>query len=69
MHYTYTIYKLIHTYNVIHIYILYIDEQCGLKALVRAAYDTLGLQTYYTAGPKETRAWTINKGFTAPQVR
>lgn len=33
-----------------------------------AAYDSLGLQTYYTTGPKETRAWTITKGMTAPQA-
>lgn len=38
------------------------------KALVRLAYDTLGLQTYFTSGPTETKAWTILKGFTAPQV-
>lgn len=44
------------------------DEDCGLKSLVRAAYDTLGLQTYYTSGPTETRAWTIVKGMTAPQA-
>lgn len=44
------------------------EENCGLKALVRVAYDTLGLQTYFTSGPTETRAWTIQKGFTAPQA-
>eukprot|EP01035_Chromulina_nebulosa_P016961 gene16961-22455_t len=44
------------------------EDNCGLKALVRIAYDTLGLQTYFTAGPTETRAWTIKKGFTAPQA-
>eukprot|EP00599_Poterioochromonas_sp_BG-1_P010964 CAMPEP_0173132850 /NCGR_PEP_ID=MMETSP1105-20130129/385_1 /TAXON_ID=2985 /ORGANISM="Ochromonas sp., Strain BG-1" /LENGTH=347 /DNA_ID=CAMNT_0014044423 /DNA_START=231 /DNA_END=1270 /DNA_ORIENTATION=- len=44
------------------------DENCGLKVLVRTAYDTLGLQTYFTAGPTETRAWTIIKGSTAPQA-
>lgn len=44
------------------------EDNCGLKALVRVAYDTLGLQTYFTAGPTETRAWTIRKGYTAPQV-
>jgi ribosome-binding ATPase YchF (GTP1/OBG family) len=44
------------------------DENCGLKAVITAAYATLGLQTYYTAGPKETKAWTIKKGMTAPQV-
>lgn len=44
------------------------EESCGLKSLVRVAYDTLGLQTYFTAGPTETRAWTIQKGSTAPQA-
>jgi ribosome-binding ATPase YchF (GTP1/OBG family) len=39
-----------------------------IQALVAAAYDTLGLQTYYTTGPKESRAWTILKGMTAPQA-
>ncbi len=40
----------------------------GLNRLVRAAYDLLGLQTYFTAGVKEVRAWTIHKGNTAPQA-
>ena len=40
----------------------------GLDRLIRAAYDLLGLQTYFTAGPKEVRAWTIHKGDTAPQA-
>lgn len=40
----------------------------GLRRLVREAYDLLDLQTYYTSGPKETRAWTIRKGWTAPQA-
>lgn len=40
----------------------------GLKQLIHAAYDTLGLQSYLTAGPKEVRAWTIHKGDTAPQA-
>lgn len=44
------------------------DEEVGLKALVRIAYDQLGLQTYFTSGPTETRAWTIKKGMTAPQA-
>jgi hypothetical protein len=35
---------------------------------VRIAYATLGLQTYFTSGPTETKAWTILKGMTAPQV-
>jgi GTP-binding protein YchF len=40
----------------------------GLNRLIRAAYDLLGLQTYFTAGDKEVRAWTIHKGDTAPQA-
>ena len=40
----------------------------GLDRLIRAGYELLGLQTYFTAGPKETRAWTIRKGWTAPQA-
>jgi ribosome-binding ATPase len=40
----------------------------GLKSLIRATYDLLGLQTYFTTGPKETRAWTIHKGMSAPQA-
>lgn len=40
----------------------------GLGALIQAAYDTLGLQTYFTAGKKEVRAWTIHKGDTAPRA-
>ena len=40
----------------------------GLNRLVRATYDLLGLQTYFTAGPKEVRAWTVKKGSTAPQA-
>jgi ribosome-binding ATPase len=43
-------------------------ETCGLRALIREAYDLLQLQTYYTSGPKETRAWTIRKGWTAPKA-
>jgi len=40
----------------------------GLNRLIRSAYDLLGLQTYFTAGVKEVRAWTIHKGDTAPQA-
>ena len=40
----------------------------GLDRVIRAAYDLLGLQTYFTAGVKEVRAWTIHKGDTAPQA-
>ena len=42
--------------------------ETGLMQLIHAAYDTLGLQSYLTAGPKEVRAWTILKGWTAPQA-
>lgn len=42
--------------------------QTGLEQLVHAAYDTLGQQSYLTAGKKEVRAWTISKGATAPQA-
>ena len=40
----------------------------ALHSVARAAYDLLGLQSYFTAGPKEIRAWTILKGATAPQA-
>ena len=40
----------------------------GLNVLIHASYDLLGLQTYFTAGVKEVRAWTIHKGDTAPQA-
>ncbi|MEO8003462.1 MAG: redox-regulated ATPase YchF [Betaproteobacteria bacterium] len=43
-------------------------EEPGLNRLIRAGYDRLGLQTYFTAGEKEVRAWTIHKGDTAPQA-
>jgi GTP-binding protein YchF len=43
-------------------------EEPGLDVLARVGFDTLGLQTYLTAGPKETRAWTIPKGATAPEA-
>lgn len=42
--------------------------ETGLNQLIKAAYDTLGLQSYLTAGPKEVRAWTIKQGSTAPQA-
>ena len=44
------------------------QEESGLDQLARVGFDTLGLQTYLTAGPKESRAWTIPKGATAPQA-
>ena len=44
------------------------QEESGLDQLARVGFDTLGLQTYLTAGPKEARAWTIGKGWTAPQA-
>ncbi len=40
----------------------------GLRSLIRATYDLLGLRTYFTTGPKETRAWTIKAGMVAPQA-
>jgi len=43
-------------------------EEPGLDRLARAVYGLLGLQTYFTAGPKEVRAWTIHAGDTAPQA-
>ncbi|PSJ81169.1 redox-regulated ATPase YchF [Neisseria iguanae] len=43
-------------------------EEPGLNRLIRASYDLLDLQTYFTAGVKEVRAWTIHKGDTAPQA-
>ena len=44
------------------------QEESGLDQLARIGFDTLGLQTYLTAGPKESRAWTIRKGWKAPQA-
>ncbi|MGK7890705.1 MAG: redox-regulated ATPase YchF [Leptolyngbyaceae cyanobacterium] len=43
-------------------------EEGGLRSLIRATYTLLGLQTYFTTGPKETRAWTIHAGMVAPQA-
>ncbi|MBF9058156.1 redox-regulated ATPase YchF [Rhodobacterales bacterium HKCCSP123] len=43
-------------------------EEAGLDRLIRAGYQLLGLQTYFTVGPKEARAWTIRKGTLAPQA-
>ena len=43
-------------------------EEPGLDRLIRAGYSLLGLQTYFTVGPKEARAWTITKGTLAPQA-
>ena len=44
------------------------QHEPGLNRLIRAAYKLLGLQTYFTAGPKEVRAWTIHVGDTAPRA-
>ena len=46
---------------------LNLDEP-GVNRLIRSAYDLLSLETYFTAGEKEVRAWTIKKGMTAPQA-
>ncbi len=43
-------------------------EEPGLNRVIRAAYTLLGLQTYFTAGVKEVRAWTTRVGATAPQA-
>lgn len=43
-------------------------EDAGVNRVIRAAYDLLQLQTYFTAGEKEVRAWTIKRDFTAPQA-
>lgn len=43
-------------------------EEPGVNRLIRSAYHLLNLQTYFTAGVKEVRAWTIHQGFTAPQA-
>ena len=43
-------------------------EEAGLDRLIKAGYELLGLQTYFTVGPKEARAWTIRKGTLAPQA-
>jgi GTP-binding protein YchF len=44
------------------------QDEPGLAVLARAGFETLGLRTYLTAGPKEARAWTIRKGATAPEA-
>jgi ribosome-binding ATPase YchF (GTP1/OBG family) len=44
------------------------QDEPGLATLAKAGFNTLGLQTYLTAGPKESRAWTIPQGATAPQA-
>jgi GTP-binding protein YchF len=43
-------------------------DEPGLNRVIRAGYGLLGLQTYFTAGPKEVRAWTVRRGATAPQA-
>ena len=43
-------------------------DEPGLDKVIRAGYRLLGLQTYFTAGPKEARAWTVREGATAPQA-
>ncbi len=44
------------------------QDESGIDQLARIGFDTLGLQTYLTAGPKEARAWTIRQGWTAPEA-
>jgi len=43
-------------------------KQSGLEQVIKTGYQTLGLQTFYTVGPKEAHAWTITRGMTAPQA-
>lgn len=43
-------------------------EEAGLDRIIKAGYELLGLQTYFTAGPKEARAWTVRKGAKAPEA-
>ena len=43
-------------------------QEGGLQSLIRASYNLLGLRTYFTTGEKETKAWTINSGMTAPEA-
>jgi ribosome-binding ATPase len=43
-------------------------EEAGLDRMIRAGHELLGLMTYFTAGPKEARAWTIPEGTLAPQA-
>jgi hypothetical protein len=43
-------------------------DEPGLNRVIRGAYQLLGLQTYFTVGPKEVRAWTVKAGSTAPQA-
>ncbi len=43
-------------------------EESGLKQIIRLAFDKLGLASYFTAGVKEVRAWTIEKGWKAPKA-
>ncbi len=51
---------------------MFLDElglhEAGLDRIIKAGYELLGLQTYFTVGPKEARAWTIRKGTSAPQA-
>jgi len=44
------------------------QDEPGLNRVIRAAYELLGLQTYFTAGVKEVRSWTVKKGATGPQA-
>ena len=43
-------------------------EEAGLDRLIKAGYELLHLETYFTVGPKEARAWTIRQGTAAPQA-
>ena len=43
-------------------------NESGLDQVIKTGYETLGLQTFYTVGPKEAHAWTITRGMTAPMA-
>lgn len=43
-------------------------KQSGLDQVIKTGYETLGLQTFYTVGPREAHAWTITRGMTAPMA-
>ena len=43
-------------------------QETGLSRIIRAGYDLLGLITFFTAGPKESRAWTVHRGAKAPEA-
>ena len=49
-------------------WLLMVLKESGLEKIIRTGFHTLGLISYFTAGPKEVRAWTIHRGWRAPQA-